>query len=157
MRTTKVTGQAQDLIASQTLKSGFDIMAKRADRRVKALSGEVYDRLRKKQEVRDDNIDISYRFESYDKARTLTEGINEFCHRHPSYGKKLKSIIKQTRKSKRRYLNFGGELEDSHYMQVLSEIGIPEHMRESMLENIVEISDLFSKKKEDGLVELLVK
>lgn len=159
MRKTLVTNETENLIAYHTLKSGFDIMCKRAQRKLTPTAQSVYERLKKGQKIQGSPVKANYRFENYDKSRTLTEGINEFEQRFPEYGEQLKTIIEETRKTKRRYLTFSktDELPQEVYQNALESIGIPEHMRESMLENILEISDSFSKKRKDGLTEILIK
>lgn len=159
MRKTIVTNQTENLIAYHALKSGFDIMCKRAQRKLTPTANDVYERLKKGQKIQGSQVTANYRFEKYNKSRTLIEGINEFTQRHPKYGAKLKNIIDDTRKTKRRYLTFTAtnELSQNVYQGALESIGIPEHMRDNMLENILEISNTFSKKREDGLTELLIK
>ena len=159
VRKTIVTQKTQDLIAYHALKSGFDIMGKRAQRKLEPTAQEVYERLRNKQKIQGAPVQAQYRFENYQKARTLTEGINEFSQRHPKYGEILKHIIKETRNTKRRYLTFTAteELPQEIYQKALEDIGIPEYMREGMLVNILEVSNTFSKKRKDGLTELLIK
>jgi hypothetical protein len=159
VRKTLITSQTEDLIAYHALKSGFDIMCKRAQRKLAPTAESVYERLKKGQKIQGAPVQAQYRFESYDKSRTLTEGINEFSQQHPKYGAKLKQIIDETRKTKRRYLTFGktDELDNQVYQKALEDIGVPEHMREGLLENILEISDTFSKKRANGLTELLIK
>lgn len=159
IRKTIVTNQTENLIAYHALKSGFDIMCKRAQRKLTPTANDVYERLKKGQKIQGAPVKAEYRFEKYQKSRTLTEGINEFSHQYPVYGAKLKKIIDETRNTKRRYLCFGAteELPDSTYQGALESIGIPAHMREGLLENILEISDMFSKKRDDGLNELLIK
>jgi len=159
VRKTIVTNQTQDLIAYHALKSGFDIMCKRAQRKLTPIAESVYDRLKKGQKIQGAPVIADYRFEDTQKSRTQTEGIKEFADRYPQYGEILKEIIDETRKSKRRYLTFGktDELDNQVYQNALQEIGVPSHMREGMLVNILEISDTFSKKRADGLTELLIK
>ncbi|MDA3854855.1 MAG: hypothetical protein PF569_01255 [Candidatus Woesearchaeota archaeon] len=159
VRKTLITNETENLIAYHALKSGFDIMCKRAQRKLTPTAESVYERLKKGQKIQGSPVTANYRFENYDKSRTLTEGINEFSQRFPQYGEKLKTIIDETRKTKRRYLTFSAtdELPENIYQGALESIGIPEHMRDSMLENILEISDKFSKKRKDGLTEILIK
>lgn len=159
MAKTIVTKQTESLIAYHTLKSGADIITKRLDRQLKPVANEIYTRLVKGQKINDPSVTATYRFENKDKARTLTEGIEEFSKRFPEYGAKLKDIISETRKTKRRYLCFGenDELPQETYTQVLKNIGIPQHMQKGLVANIKAVSDALSQRREDGLMEILIK
>jgi hypothetical protein len=159
---TNLTRETEQLVAYHTIKRGFDVMAKRADRKVKPLALSVYDRLTKKQKFSKGSIvTADYRFLEQEKARTLTEGIKEFSQRFPEYGKTLKGIIKETRTTKKRYLEFGinpgYEIADLTYIAALEDIGIKEENLSRTFETVMDISDLLKGKREEGINEMLIK
>ncbi|MBR9677165.1 hypothetical protein GOV04_03420 [Candidatus Woesearchaeota archaeon] len=159
---TKVTIATENLVAYDTVKRTFDAITKRADRRLKPLATEVYDRLQSKQKFSKDAIvTADYRFEDKDKARTQSEGIKEFKQRHPKYGRILQGIIDETRQTKKRFLEFGlvkkATLPEEIYFSALESIGIPESQLETTLETALELSSLLNGKREDGLTEMLMK
>ena len=81
----KLTKQVEAMVAYHTIKSGFDSIAKRADRRLKPLAQEVYDGLVGGKKISDESIVFAdYRFdEKTVKARTMTEAVKEFKKQHP--------------------------------------------------------------------------
>ncbi|PLW80071.1 hypothetical protein C0585_04095 [Candidatus Woesearchaeota archaeon] len=162
MTYTKLTLETMDLIAYSNIKSSLDSFAKRADRVVKPLASSTYERLTKGQNISENSgIIADYRFEDKDKARTLTEGIKEFKARFPEYGSKLQDIIDETRKTKKRYVNFGleqgFELPNEIYIDALRKIGIQESRLKSTYNSVMAMSDVLAKKKKEGLTELLIK
>ncbi|MBR9675853.1 hypothetical protein GOV05_02485 [Candidatus Woesearchaeota archaeon] len=161
-RPTKLTQAGENLVAIHTVKSALDSYAKRADRKLKPLAAEVYDRLTKKQKIAEGSQFVAdYRFDRKDKARTMGEGVKEFKQRYPEYGAKLQDIIDETRKTKQRYLQFGlsngSALPDELYIGALRSINVPEFALEDTLETVMDLSASLATKKEEGLTEMLIK
>ena len=74
----------------------------------------------------DSGLTIRLGHEDSKKARTLKDGIREFKHKHPKYGRILQGIIDKSRKVRRDYLVFDSEFEltEEECVRILMEMGL---------------------------------
>ena len=100
-------------------------------------------------------------YEDKMKARGMREGIKEFKAQYPRYGAILEGLIAEKRTEKEVYLNYGFndgyKLNDNEYVSVIRDVaGLNDLEAETMLPNILKVSERLKKKQKQGLREILI-
>ncbi len=152
-----VRGLVSADITYRPLKSLGEKGVRRIDKKAEDLAG-----LLRKGEEKGNRIEarIEERPEE-EKARTLNEGIDEFCKKYPPYGKILKGLIEEKRIERRNYLIYnikeGYKLSEEDYIKILEEIGFNKREAASIYPHILAISERLGKAGENLERNILLK
>ncbi|MDP3027728.1 MAG: hypothetical protein Q8N63_08545, partial [Nanoarchaeota archaeon] len=87
------------------------------------------------------------------KARTISEAVNEFAEKYSRYGKILKGMIEEKRQAKESNLYFGinsgCRLTTDDYLGVLTNLGFSDVRARGLYEDLIAISRNLSKKRDE--------
>ena len=88
-----------------------------------------------------------------EKARTMSEAVDEFADKYSREGKILKGMIEEKRQAKESNLYFGinsgCRLTSEDYMKVMTNLGFSKTTAESLYQELIDISRKISKKREE--------
>ena len=88
-----------------------------------------------------------------EKARTMSEAIDEFAEKYSREGKILKGMIEEKRKAKESNLYFGinegCRLTADDYMGVITNLGFSPKTAESLYQELIDISLKISRKRKE--------
>lgn len=155
----KLTYAAERLAATHMISQPFGIYSQRAGRLKKAALGEVYERLRDRDEVQESSpVYAELEWKDSMVARGLRLGVEEFKKNHPECAEELERTIEHQREVRRNYVSFGfrngSDLPDEYYADIMEEIGIPRAIVRSTLQTIRRISgNLESARGSKALLE----
>ncbi len=87
------------------------------------------------------------------KARTMTEAVNEFAEEYSRYGKILKGLIEEKRQAKESNLYFGinpgCRLTADDYLSVMESLGFSGQYAEDLYQDLMKVSRSLSRKREE--------
>ena len=88
-----------------------------------------------------------------EKARTMSEAVNEFAEQYGRHGKILKGMIEEKRQAKESNLYFGinpgCRLTTDDYLGVMQTLGFSGQYAESLYQDLIKVSRNLSKKREE--------
>lgn len=95
------------------------------------------------------------------KARTVNEGIDEFCKDYPKYGTILKGLIEEKRVARNKYLTYGlnegYKLGEEDYVHVMTDLGFNRREASAMYPQIIAVSERLGKANEYAKRSILLK
>ncbi len=87
------------------------------------------------------------------KARTISEAVNEFAEKYSRHGKILKGLIEEKRQAKESNLYFGinpgCRLTADDYLGVMENLGFGGQYAENLYQDLMKVSRNLSKKREE--------
>ena len=87
------------------------------------------------------------------KARTMSEAVNEFAEKYSRHGKILKGLIEEKRQAKESNLYFGinagCRLTANDYLSVMENLGFSGKYAENLYQDLMTVSRNLSKKREE--------
>jgi len=96
-----------------------------------------------------------------EKARTINEGIIEFCSKYPKEGKILNDLIEEKRSQRNKYLTYGlmpnFKLGEEDYVGVMKDLGFERREASSFYPHIISYSKSLGKAYEQSERTILLK
>lgn len=157
---TEIEKSVRWLVASDIIYRPLKSLGERGVRRLEKTAKSISALLKDKGEVGERVFAGIEKIEEDEKARTMTQGIEEFERRHPQYGTILREIIAEKRKKNNRYLvyglNEGFVLGEEDYLRVMMDLGFDRREAASIYPHIISISERLKKAKPQEERRILV-
>jgi hypothetical protein len=140
------------MIALWLMKSTTGSFSGRADRRFEKVREEIGAMLKGKEVTLPDDsgliIKLGWRDEAIHGARKTNLALREFKEVNPEAYKQLDGIIQKHRSARRAYLEFGGEVSEEVYIEIIREImgGIDYDTAMLHYQSMNEMGNTFGKK-----------
>ena len=98
--------------------------------------------------------------ENADKARRLSEAVDDFCKDYNREGEILRGYIAKTRVESETHVYFGMNegcrLTEGDYMSVMKSIGLSQSVSERLYPELMEVSYKLSRKRQEGERSILI-
>jgi hypothetical protein len=142
---TEVEKYVRWFIASDILYRTLKSLGEKGVRRLDKTATEISSLLRNESEIGDRIEAKIEELPEEEKARTINEGIDEFCKEYLEEGKKLKELIEEKRTERNNYLicrlKEGYKLAEEDYIRVLMDIGFGRREASAMYSHILSVSE----------------
>ncbi len=122
----KLEEVVESLIAHKLITSTTGSVSDRAKRRMEKAGREAYEILKKRKsktvDIKEMKVGLRWSDDQAAWARNLNLALEEFRQEYPKIGEKLDKIIAKHRSSRRAYIDFGGEIPEEIYINIICEL-----------------------------------
>lgn len=156
----KLEEETLRLIGHKHLTSTTGKVSDRAKRKMDKIGRGVYDILKKRKEKKFEReglmVGLRWSDEAPAWARNISLALEELRQEDPESYKKVESKIKKHRTSRRAYIEFGGNVPEEIYIEIIQEImgGINYEEASEIYKTMVKMEEILGKN--DGLQKLLL-